>query len=101
MILRMLRKCKVFVTCMCEMANAPATTVLTPTCLRTKSNVHLDKEAKRSERNPVAVTRMINVLVDVGKDVVKAKAKVRSGPEASLQAPRVAMLQLLRLPFIN
>ena len=86
---------------MFEMANALVTTVLIHTCLRIKSNVHSVREATRSESNPVAVTRMIKVLVDVGKDVVKAKAKVRKGPEASLQAPRVAMLQQLRLSFIN
>ena len=83
------------------MAHAPVTAVLTHTCPRIKSDVHLGKEATRSENNPVAVTRKIRVLVDVGKDVVKAKAKVRKGPEASLQAPRVAMLQQLRLSFIN
>ena len=61
----------------------------------------LDKEATRSEINPVAVTRMIKVLADEGKDVVKAKVKVRKVPDASLQAPRVAMLQQLRLSYIS
>ena len=82
---------------MFEMANAPATTVLIHTCLRTKSNVHSVKEATRSEINLVAVMRMTNVLADEGKDVVNAKVKVRKVPEASLQAPRAAMLPRLRL----
>ena len=34
--LQMLRKQNVFVICMCEMANAPVTTVFTRTCPRTK-----------------------------------------------------------------
>ena len=45
-----------------------------------------DQEATRSEINLVAVTSMTKVFADVGKDVVKAKVKVRKVPEASLQA---------------
>ena len=57
------------------MANALVTVVLTHTCLRTKSNVHSDKEATRSESNPVAVTRMIKVLADGEKGRGKGKGK--------------------------
>jgi hypothetical protein len=83
------------------MANALVTIVLIHTCPRIKPDVHLGKEATRSESNPVAMTRTIKVLVEVGKDVVKAKAKVRKAPGVSLQAPRAAMLPRLRLSFIN
>ena len=61
----------------------------------------LAKEDTRREINLVAVTRMIKVLADVGKDVGKAKARVIKVPEASLQAPRAVMLLRLRLSSIN
>ncbi len=60
------------------------------------------KEATRSETRLVAATRTIKVLVGVGKDAAKAKAKERAGkdPEASLRAPGMATQQRLKLLFI-
>ena len=63
--------------------------------------MHSVREATSSEINPVAVTRLVKVLEDVGKDVVKAKVKVRKVPEARLQAPRASMPPRLRLLYIN
>ena len=90
--LLMLLRQKVFATCMFEVANAQMTIVLIPICPRIKSNVHLAKEATRSETHLVAVTRMIKVPVDVEKDVAKAKAnqKVKEDPEVNLRAPEMA-----------
>ena len=83
------------------MANAPVTTVLIHTCLRTKTNVHSVIAAARSESNLVAVTRMIKVLADVEKDAAKARAKARLDPEVSQRAPEVAMQPRLKPSFIN
>ena len=58
---------------MFEMANALVTTVLTHMCSRIKLNVHLGREATRSENSPVAVTRAIKVLVDEEKGAARAK----------------------------
>ena len=87
---------------MFEMANAPATTVLIHTCLRTQSNVHSVKGAASSESNLVAATRMTKVLVDVGKDAkARAKEEERTDPEASLRAPGMATQRRLKLLFIS
>jgi hypothetical protein len=63
----------------------------------------LVKEATRSETRLVAVTRTIKVLVGVGKDVAKAKAKerARKDPEVSLRAPGMATQLRLKPLFIS
>ena len=61
----------------------------------------MDKEATRSEISLVKVTRMTKDLVGEGKDEVKANVEAIKVPGASPQAPKVAMLQQLRLSFIS